>query len=247
MTVKATVCYDGTDFLGWQVQEGKRTVQGEIERALKELSGEDIRITGSGRTDAGVHAEGQVFSFKTTLKIDEKRLYKAINAYLPQDIRLLSTEKTDEDFNARYSAKRKTYEYRFYESETVNPLKERYALNVYDIDFSAMKECVKLFKGKHDFSAFCSTGSSVKTTERTVYSCSLKKSGESIVFSVTGNGFLYNMVRIMAGTLLCVGEGKIPKENVLKAFETGDRKLLGKTLSPKGLCLKKVVYGKEKK
>lgn len=242
MTIKATVCYDGTNFSGWQVQEGKRTVQGEIERAIYELSGEKVRITGSGRTDAGVHAEGQVFSFKTTLKIDEKRLYKAINAYLPEDIRLLNTQKADDDFNARYSAKRKTYEYRFYESETKNPLKERYALNIFGVDFTAMKECVKLFKGKHDFSAFCSTGSSVKTTERTVYSCSLKQSGEGIVFSVTGNGFLYNMVRIMAGTILYVGEGKIPKENVLRAFETGDRKLLGKTLPPKGLCLKKVEY-----
>lgn len=244
MTIKAVVLYDGTNFSGWQVQDGKRTVQGEIERALKELSGEDIRIVGSGRTDAGVHAEGQVFSFKTDLKIDDKRLYKAINARLPEDIRLSSTQKVDDNFNARYSAKKKTYEYRFYLGETINPLKERHALNIYGVDLEAMCQAAKLFKGEHDFSAFCSTGSSVKTTVRKIYSCSLKKSGDDVIFSVSGNGFLYNMVRIMAGTLLYVGEGKIPKENVLKAFESGDRMLLGKTLSPKGLVLKKVEYGK---
>lgn len=242
MIVKAVVSYDGTLFYGWQVQGEKRTVQGEIEKALFSLTGKNIRITGSGRTDTGVHALGQVFSFETDEKIEAKRLYKAINAYLPEDIKVLSTEKAKDDFNARFSCKKKTYEYRFYLSETEIPVKERYALKIFDVDIEKMQECVKLFKGYHDFKAFSSSGRTVKSTERTIFDSSLKQFESDLIFTVTGDGFLYNMVRIMAGTLLQVGMGKLPKENVLLSYETGNRNLLGKTLNAKGLTLKSVEY-----
>lgn len=242
MIVKATVSYDGTLFYGWQVQGEKRTVQGEIEKALFSLTGKKIRITGSGRTDTGVHALGQVFSFETDEKIEAKRLYKAINAYLPEDIRVLSTDKAEDSFNARFSCKKKTYEYRFYLSETEIPVKERYSLKIFGVDVKKMQECVKLFKGVHDFKAFSSSGRTVASTQRKIYDSSLKQTGNDLIFTVTGNGFLYNMVRIMAGTVLQVGTGKLPIENITNAFETGDRNLLGKTLNAKALVLKEVKY-----
>lgn len=242
MRYKATVCYDGTNYSGWQIQCGQISVQQKIEEALENLFGTKTSIVGSGRTDAGVHAEGQVFSFESDTTIPQTRLYKAINAYLPEDIRVISCEVASANFNARYSAKKKTYSYRLYCSEVENPLKDRYSVKIFPVDISKMKEAGKLLLGEHNFKAFCSTGSSVKSTVRKIYSLSIKKVKEDITITVCGNGFLYNMVRIIVGTLVAVGEGRLPLENIKKALESGDRTLLGKTLPPKGLTLKKVYY-----
>ncbi len=242
MRYKATVIYDGTNYCGWQIQDDKPTVQQQIENALKTLFGKDTSIVGSGRTDSGVHALGQVFSFESDTTIPEKRLYKAINARLPSDIRVTECVSASPDFNARYSAKRKTYTYRLYCSETENPLKERYSVKCFPLDIALMKKAGSLLVGEHDFKAFSSVGSSVKTSIRKIYSLTIKKTGDDIEINVCGNGFLYNMVRIIAGTLVAVGERRLPIENIEKALICGDRTLVGKTLSAKGLTLKKVVY-----
>ena len=242
MRYKLIVSYDGTDFLGFQIQPTGRTVQGEIERAIYLLCGQEIRVTPSGRTDTGVHAQGQVISFDLDTKIEEKRLYKAINAHLPPDIRVLSCEIAPENFNARKSAKRKTYEYSWYLSDVEIPIKERYALRVDKIDLDKVKSASKLFLGEHDFLAFSSTGSSVNSTIRRIYSIKVEKRGLDVKISITGNGFLYNMVRIICGTLLEIGCGKRTEQDVLSAFFTKNRKFAGKTLSAKGLCLKQVKY-----
>ena len=242
MKYKATVAYDGTNYAGWQIQPKLHTVQQQIETALETLFGVKTPIIGSGRTDAGVHAEGQVFSFESNTSIPEKRLYKAINAYLPEDIRVLDCSIADTDFNARYSAKKKTYSYKLYCSEVENPLKERYAVKIFPVDIDKMRLAAKTLIGTHDFKAFCSTGSSVKTTVRKIYSLTIKKCGDDITVTVCGNGFLYNMVRIIVGSLVAVGENRLSIENIKKALESGERNLLGKTLPPKGLTLKKVYY-----
>ena len=242
MRYKLIVSYDGTDFLGFQIQPKGRTIQGEIEKAIHLLTGQEVRITASGRTDTGVHALGQVISFDLDTKIDVKRLYKAINAYLPPDIRVLSCEIAPCDFNARKSAKRKTYEYSWYISEVEIPTKERYSLRVDNVDLDKVKSASKLFLGEHDFVAFSSTGSNVNSTIRRVYSIKVEKKGIDIKISITGSGFLYNMVRIICGTLLEVGLGKRTEQDIITAISTGARKFAGKTLSAKALCLKQVKY-----
>lgn len=244
MIVKLTVTYDGTNYCGWQVQPNKITVQEVIEKALFTLTGEKIKVIGSGRTDAGVHAEGQVAHFKREKEnIPPEKFALALNIILPDDVKIVKSERADDDFSARRSAKRKTYVYRTYVSTAILPLKDRYALQLEkQPDVSAMKECAKLIEGEHDFKAFCSSGTSVKTTVRTVYSIGIEERGNEIIFSVTGNGFLYNMVRIIVGTLLAVGRGKIGKKEVEDMLATGKRALGGKTIPAKGLTLLSVEY-----
>jgi len=242
MRICAIVAYDGTDFFGWQVQPDKRTVQGVLENALSQLFKTTIKITGSGRTDTGVHAQGQTFSFMVDTTIPPNKIYRAINPLLPPDVKVLSTKKVPDSFNARSSAKKKTYEYNFYLSTVENPLKERYALMVYPTDINKMKQGASLLLGEHDFKAFSATGSSKVTTVRTIYDIRVVKKGQDLTLSITGSGFLYNMVRIIAGSLLAVADGKIPLENISLALTTGDRNLLSKTLPAKALTLKKVSY-----
>ena len=242
MRYKIVVAYDGTDFSGWQVQDGKRTVQGEIEKAIYSLTGNFVRVTGSGRTDAGVHARGQVAHFDAQINIPPEKICKALNARLEKDVRVLSSEIAPSNFNACRTAKKKTYEYRMYLSEEEIPTKERFSLRVFGVDLKKMKEACRMFKGEHDFKAFCSTGSSALTTTRKIYSCKITADKEDIVLCVKGNGFLYNMVRIIAGTLLGIGMGKISEEDVKKAFETKDRRFAGKTLPAKALSLLLVEY-----
>lgn len=244
MIVKLTVSYDGTNYCGWQVQPNKITVQEVVEKALFTLTGEKIKVIGSGRTDAGVHAEGQVAHFKREKEnIPPEKFALALNIILPDDVKVVKSERADDDFSARRSAKRKTYVYRTYVSTAILPLKDRYAVQLEkQPDVSAMKECAKLIEGEHDFKAFCSSGTSVKTTVRTVYSIDIEERGNEIIFSVTGNGFLYNMVRIIVGTLLAVGRGKIGKKEVEEMLTTGKRALGGKTIPAKGLTLLSVEY-----
>ena len=243
MKIKLTLSYDGTNYAGYQVQDNAETVQAVLEDALEKLTGEKISTVASGRTDAGVHAEGQVVSFETNSTIPPEKFYKALNAYLPDDVKALNSQLIDQDFNARKSAKTKTYTYSLYISETINPLKERYAVRIpKTVDFSLVKQGAEIIVGEHDFKCMCSTGSSVNTTTRTVYSVDVIESLDDVKIVVKGNGFLYNMVRIMVGTLIQIGLGEKTLDDLKTALQTGDRKLVGKTFPANGLCLTKVEY-----
>ena len=252
MNIALKVCYDGTGFSGWQIQKNGRTVQGELEGAVSSAFGCFSRVTGSGRTDAGVHAAGQICNFALAdgIQIPPGRIADALNAKLPPDVRVLESCAVPEEFDACRSAKKKTYRYSVYFSRRENPLLERYAVRFGVPDFARMGECARLLEGEHDFTAFSSTGSSVRTTVRTVYSVEVspwadKFGGRTpgVYIDVCGSGFLYNMVRIMAGAILECGTGKLPLAAAEEALRTGDRELLGKTMPAKGLTLLRAEYG----
>lgn len=252
MNTALLVSYDGTDLCGWQVQARGRTVQGEMESAISAAFGICARVTGSGRTDAGVHAAGQVcnFALPDGIRISPERVADALNTFLPNDVRVLESAAVPETFDACRTAKKKTYRYSVYFSRRENPLLERYAVRSGECpDFARMSGCARLLEGEHDFAAFSSTGSSVKTTVRTVYSVETAPRADEyaegvpgVYIDVCGNGFLYNMVRIMAGALLDCGTGKLSLAAVEEALRTGNRELLGKTLPAKGLTLLRVEY-----
>ena len=244
------IAYDGTNYAGWQRQKNALSVQEELENALFRALGEDVRITASGRTDAGVHAAGQVCHFDSeTITVPPQKMPECLNAFLPPDIRVIDGWGADETFDANRSAKRKTYAYSLYVSEREMPLKNRYAVRVENApDITALQTAARWFEGEHDYKAFCASGSSVKTTVRTVYEMKVEETlsfgSRDIKIYVTGNGFLYNMVRTMVGELLDLANGKKTKESLDKAFETGKRELLGKTMPAKGLTLIDVEYPK---
>ena len=243
MKVKLVVSYDGTNYCGWQVQPNCISVQQVLEDALFEITGERTRITGSGRTDAGVHALGQVAHFITHSNVPAERFSRAFNIKLPDDIKVLSSEKVDDHFHAVASAKKKTYRYSVYVSQCILPLRDRYAVQIKkQPDLLKMQDCVSVLLGEHDFKSMSASGGGAKTTVRTIYDLKIEQKGESIDFLVTGNGFLYNMVRIMVGTLLAVGTNKIDKKDVQEMLISGEKKTGVKTLSPKGLTLIKVEY-----
>lgn len=244
MRIKLTLGYEGTKFCGWQVQPNGTSVQGELETAVFKVTGEKVRITGSGRTDSGVHAIGQTAHFDTqTTTVAPEKFYRALNAHLPETIRVYSSEKVADDFDACRKAKKKTYRYSTYLSEIENPLKERYAVRVGDnLDLEKMRSCAKVFLGEHDFKCMCATGSSIKTTVRTIYDITIEKSESDLSFTVTGNGFLYNMVRILVGTLLKAGRGEINEQELEQMLTSGERAMGGRTLPAKGLCLIEVEY-----
>lgn len=244
MRIRLIVEYDGTDFCGWQIQPNGRTVQEELEKALKSLTGESVGVVGSGRTDSGVHALGQVAHFDVSGEaIPPERYATALNGLLPPDVKVISSEVVDCGFHARFSAKRKTYEYRLYESEFTRPLKDRYAARVIGkLDDRAMNSACEYLVGRHDFKCFLASNSQVKDTVREIYSAEVTRRDGDVVFSVCGNGFLYNMVRIIVGTLIKIGNGEIPPESMRDVVASGERKLAGKTMPPNGLILKKVDY-----
>lgn len=241
--LKLTIEYNGSEFSGWQKQKGKRTVQQELETAFSLLTGEDVVVEGSGRTDKGVHAFGQVASCQIESTIPVNKIKMAINNLLPEDIKVTKVEKVDDDFHARFSAKEKTYEY------YVQIGGDRCAIShnllahyPFDVDFDKVVSASKLLIGKHDFHGFCSSQATVTNFEREIFDISIKKKGKVLKFSITGNGFLYNMVRIIVGTLLDCGRGKLSEEDIKTALKTGERKYAGKTMPACGLYLKKVVY-----
>ena len=243
MRIKLVVCYDGTNYCGWQVQPNQITVQQCLENAVEKATGEKVRITGSGRTDAGVHALCQIAHLDTQSSIPADKFYKALNVHLPSDIRVLSSEMADDNFNACTWAKKKTYRYSTYFSDVPIPLKERYAVHLEKKpDVHKMREFASLLTGEHDFKAMSASGSGAKTTVRTVYDITITEKDNDIDFFITGNGFLYNMVRIMVGTLIKAGTGDMQKEELEKMLSSGERSLGGKTLPAKGLCLVKVEY-----
>ena len=240
------IAYDGTYFCGWQVQPNGTSVQGEIERAILQAFGVNARVCGSGRTDSGVHAAGQVAHVDLPVNIAGEKLADALNVHLPQGVSILSSCVAPEGFDANRSAKRKTYCYNLYCSPRRNPLRERFAVRLEkEPDVAAMLDAAQMFVGEHDFKAYCASGSQVKTTVRTVYSLDVCSSEQMIKIEVCGNGFLYNMVRTIAGTLLWYAYGKLTKEDIIRSLEEGDRTLVGKTLPPNGLLLKSVEYGAE--
>ncbi len=243
MRIKITVRYDGSAYCGWQIQPNGVSVQEILQNAISVVTGEkDILLVGSGRTDSGVHAEGQVAHFDTQSSIPPNKFFRAINVHLPSDIRVTDSQEVNEDFNARKSAKQKTYCYSFYVDNTENPLKDRFATFLDRMpDIEKMKKASALFIGKHDFKCFNASGGGAKTTVRTIYNIDIKDD-DGIKIFVTGNGFLYNMVRTLCGTLLSVGYGEKSEEDIQKMLITGDRKLCGKTLPAKGLCLVNVDY-----
>ena len=243
MRIKLTIEYDGTEYCGWQIQPNGVSVQEVITEAIGIITGEKVNLVASGRTDSGVHAEGQVAHFDTFSSVPPERFANALNAVLPDSVKIKSSEEASGEFNARFSAKRKTYEYRMYVSEFSRPLKSRYAVWVnYPLNVEAMNAAAKHFVGEHDFRCFLAANSSVETTVRIIYRAEVRTEGDEIVFSVTGNGFLYNMVRIMAGTLVAVGGGKIDIEDIPSILNGKDRSKAGKTMPANGLCLKSVEY-----
>lgn len=239
---RLTIQYDGTNYCGWQAQPNGTSIQEVLTKALQEIAVGEVKLTGSGRTDSGVHAKGQVAHVDMDTSVPGDKIALATNPRLPSDISIISSEEVDDSFHARYSAKRKTYEYRLYVSDCTLPLLDRYALRLDKApDIKAMKDVAKLIVGTHDFKAFMSSGSSVKDTVRTIYDISITGDKE-IVVKITGNGFLYNMVRIIVGTILDVGYGKIDKTDVGLALKVGDRNLAGKTVLARGLVLHSVEY-----
>ena len=242
MRIVLGITYDGKDFCGWQIQPNGRTVQECIEKAIFKLTGEQVSVTGSGRTDSGVHALCQVAHFDTQSTIPPEKFAPALNGILESDVQILFSMQAPNDFHARFGAKKKTYIYTFYQSEVKLPLCEPYAQRIDSVDLKKMQAGAKFIEGTHDFKCFLAANSSVKDTVRTVYSCKVKKTANKITIEICGNGFLYNMVRTVAGTLLAVGEEKITPEQIKNIIDSKNRKNAGKTMPAKGLMLKNVCY-----
>ncbi|MBS6600569.1 MAG: tRNA pseudouridine(38-40) synthase TruA [Clostridium sp.] len=241
--VKLTIEYDGTNYCGWQKQNNEKTIQEEIEKAIYKAVGEVVEVIGSSRTDAGVHARKMVANFKTNATIPFDKFKYAINDKLPDDIAIIESEEVSEDFHARYDSKGKTYCYSIINRQQKPAIGRNYVYHFkWDLDIEKMREACKYFIGKHDFKAFRSLGSSVKTTERTIKELYIESEGEKINIFITADGFLYNMVRIIVGTLLKVGRGKIPVEDIEKIILLGDRKKAGPCVPAQGLILEKVYY-----
>ncbi len=242
--IKVTMCYRGTNYHGFQRQDNAIAIQQIVEEKLsKILGGEDVTIYGCSRTDTGVHALEYCFSFKTERTIPLLGLKRGLNSELPKDISILSCEEVEEEFHARYSCKGKEYIYKVHCSESHNPFAEDLSYHYRrKVDFPLLCEEVKAFIGTHDFKSFCSTGSDKEITVRTIYDFTVEQNGEELIFRVSGDGFLYNMVRIMIGTLLWINEGKIEKGSIPSILEAKDRLKAGKTAPACGLYLNKVFY-----
>ncbi len=241
--IKLIIEYDGKSFNGWQKQPTKLNIQGEIEKAIEEITGEKVDLTASGRTDAGVHSLGQTANFKTESQIQIEKFAKAINSKLKKSIVIKSAEEVDERFHSRYSVKSKTYRYIINNSDNGTAIYRGLEYHIpMKLDVKKMQEAMKFFEGEHDFKGFKASGTSSKSSVRTIYKGEVKHEGERIIIEVTGNGFLYNMVRIIAGTLVDVGLEKIKPEEIPEIIESKDRTKAGKTLPPHGLYLLKVEY-----
>ncbi len=249
MNYRLTIQYDGTDFHGWQIQEGRRTVQGELTRALSLIEGGEVALHGAGRTDAGVHAEGQVASVKLRREFEPERLRAAVNGNVAADLRVIEARPAPEDFHARYDAKGKTYCYRVFNERFASPFWARYALHESrPLDTGAMKESAPLFVGEHDWTAFSAAQTDVKTRVRRVTRLEVKEQwssrgrGRLVEFSVSAEGFLRYMVRSIAGALLAVGRGEADAADILRAVETGQRPHVFATAAAHGLTLVEVHY-----
>ena len=242
--IKLVIEYDGKEFNGWQKQPTKLNIQGEIERAIKQITGEEVDLTASGRTDAGVHALGQVANFKTNSNIPIEKIPIALNSNLKKSIVIKSAEEVEERFHSRLNCKRKTYRYIINNSKYGTAIYRNLETHIpMKLDIQKMQEAVKYFEGEHDFKAFKASGTSSKSSVRTIYKAEVMETGnERIYIELTGNGFLYNMVRIISGTLVEVGLGKIEPNEIKTIIDSQKRENAGKTLPPQGLYLIKVEY-----
>ena len=235
--------YDGTAYHGWQIQKGDITVQETLQKALSDVFGGEIKCTGCGRTDAGVHANTYCANFKAESNIPVNKIPLAVNARLPDDIAVVDAVDEEEDFNAILSCKKKEYEYIILNSELRDPfLKDRACFYPSHLDIEKMKKASEGFVGTHDFKAVRSLGTQTKTTVRTVYRCNVDKSGDIITVDICADGFLYNMCRAIVGTLVYASYGKIEPEDIPKLLEIGDRRLTGPTMPPQGLYLNRLWY-----
>lgn len=241
--VKLTIEYDGTNFSGWQIQPNARTIQEDIEKGLKKIIKKQIKINGSGRTDAGVHALGQVANFKDEFTIPIEKIPRALNAVLPDDISIKEAIEVPENFHARYSAKGKRYIYKIYNGQLRSALLRNHAyFTAYTLNVEKMKEAAKHFTGEHDFKGFMASRTSVKNTVRTIYDIKLYEKDNLLIIEAKGNGFLYNMVRIITGTLIDIGRGKIDDKDLPNIIKSCKRERAGHTAPPQGLYLSQVYY-----
>lgn len=245
--VKLTVAYDGTEYHGWQIQNNGITIESELNRCLSELLGEQIQVIGASRTDAGVHALGNVAVFDTECRMSAEKISYALNQRLPEDIRIQRSEEVAPDWHPRRCESRKTYEYRIYRGEFPMPVKRLYSYFTYHpLDVDSMRRAAAFLEGEHDFRSFCQTGAQVESTVRTLYSVEIEEQGAELVIRVCGNGFLYNMVRIIAGTLIEVGRGRRRPEDMTAVLQAADRSAAGPTAPAHGLTLVKYEFSEQR-
>jgi tRNA pseudouridine38-40 synthase len=242
-TFKLTLAYDGTAFAGWQMQSGQRTVQGVLEDALYPIEGERVVVHAAGRTDAGVHAAGQVVSFTLSSGIDCGALLRAVNVRLPEDVRVMRADEAPAGFNARFSARRKTYRYVLFTGHVVPPPLRHFVLHVPQaLDVDAMQAAAALLVGEHDFSAFQASGGDVITSRREISVSQVSREQDQVTYEVTGSGFLRHMVRNIAGTLVEIGHGRRPIEDMARVLASRDRAQASATAPARGLTLWSVEY-----
>lgn len=241
--IKLEIAYDGTNYCGWQLQPGLPTIEAEINKALSALLREEITVIGASRTDSGVHARGNVAVFDTNARIPAEKICLALNQRLPEEVRVQSSIEVAPDFHPRKVNCRKTYEYRILNRRIALPMERLYSYFVYySLDTDAMQKAAEYLVGEHDFKSFCSVKTQVKETIRTIQQLTVDKEGDVITISVTGNGFLYNMVRIIAGTLIEAGRGAIAPPSMATILRGCDRSLAGPTAPPEGLTLINIDY-----
>ena len=238
-----TIQYDGSAYHGWQVQENAITVQEVFQDAVQKVFGERLDVKGCSRTDSAVHANMYCLSIDTDMNISNENVIMALNTYLPKDIAVIDCSEATLDFHPRYCCKSKEYVYKIYNGKIRNPFLEKYALHYrYRIDEEYLNKEAQAFLGTHDFCGFCSIKSDVENTQRTIKSISVKRDNDMVYITVEADGFLYNMVRIMVGTLLFINEGKIKEDELSDIIESKQRQRAGKTAQPQGLYLNKVIY-----
>ena len=241
--VRLIVAYDGTNYHGWQLQKNGITIESELNRCLTALLGEEIVVIGASRTDSGVHALGNVAVFDTVNRMPAEKISYALNQRLPEDIRIQRSEEVEADWHPRHCESRKTYEYRIYRGEFPMPVKRLYSLFTYtSLNVERMREAAAFLVGEHDFKSFCQTNAQVESTVRTILSLEVEEQEADLVIRVCGNGFLYNMVRIIAGTLMEVGQGKKKPADMERILQARDRMAAGPTAPAHGLMLMKYEF-----
>ena len=241
--IKLIVAYDGTKYSGWQIQPNALTIEKCLDEAIHKLTGEEVHVIGASRTDAGVHALGNVAVFDTESSIPPDKFPFALNRFLPDDIVVQKSEEVNADFHPRHCDTRKTYQYKILNAEVPLPKERLYSWFVTgNLDVDRMKEASKYLIGEHDFKSFCCVKTQAESTVRTIYSLDVERRGKEIFITITGNGFLYNMVRIIAGTLMLIGRGKYEPDYIVNMLEAKDRAKAGCTAPPEGLTLMNIEF-----
>ena len=241
--IKLTIRYDGTRYAGWQSQKNGLAIQDVIQDAVRRITGERVNVIGSGRTDAGVHAEAQIANFRTKSKIPLKNIRQALNSKLPEDVAITKVEEAGAKFNAQKSARSKIYRYTILNNDYMDPLIRHFAAKCfYKLDIDSMKRAAKDLKGRHDFKSFRTTDGEEKRAVRTIKDIRIEKSGNLVYIYIEADGFLYNMARCIAGTLVDVGRGKLQVSCIKEIISKRNRKFSGPTMPAKGLCMVRVRY-----